>query len=156
MSLEFEIPDEAGMQQLGKSLANIVCPPLTIYFHGQLGAGKTTLIRALLRNKGVTGAIKSPTFTVVEPYQIDAQHYYHFDLYRIANPDELELIGIRDYLQDNAVLLVEWPEYGGDALPAADISIEIEFAKSGRIIKLRATTTNAAKLLKKLASSGFK
>jgi tRNA threonylcarbamoyladenosine biosynthesis protein TsaE len=132
--LEFDVPDEASMLSLGKRIAKALADVngCMIHFHGELGAGKTTLIRSILQTLGVVGRVKSPTYTLVEPYEIGDRTAYHFDLYRLADPEELEFLGLRDYLSANAFLFVEWPERGEGILPAADAHIRIDYAGSGR------------------------
>lgn len=148
------IPNEPAMQSLGKRIAQALAtapnPGCIIYLHGDLGAGKTTLTRAILKNLGVTGRIKSPTYTLVEPYEFpDQRMAYHFDLYRLADPEELEFLGVRDYFAPDALVLVEWPERGEGVLAAADVHIEIEYlaASEGRTVNIRATETGRAQWL---------
>lgn len=98
-----------------------------IYLEGELGAGKTTLVRGLLKGLGYNGKVKSPTFTIVEPYQIGKQVVYHFDLYRLNDPEELEYIGARDYFAASAIILIEWPGKAEKNLPEADLICRIVF-----------------------------
>ena len=124
-------------EQIGARLAARVRDGAVIHLRGQLGAGKTTLARGFLRALGHAGTVKSPTFTLVEPYVIGDLQIYHFDLYRMNDPEELEAIGIRDYCENRAICLFEWPELGGDVVPAADIDLCIEHQDHGRVIQLQ-------------------
>lgn len=137
--MEFNLPEEQNMLALGARLASILSPPLTVHLHGNLGAGKTTLVRGVLTGLGHTGRVKSPTYTLVENYRIGEVVYYHFDLYRLGDPEELEAIGFRDYLDANAVCFIEWPERAGGYLTSPDLDIHIETAGSGRRLRIEAT-----------------
>ena len=140
-SVQVELVDEYATLELGAKVAALIENPMTIFLTGQLGAGKTTFSRGLLRAMGHHGAVKSPTFTIVEPYSVNDQQIYHFDLYRLEDPEELEYIGIDDYLDGKQVCLVEWPERGLDRFPDCDLSIDLSNDKQGRIAKLLASSS---------------
>lgn len=131
-------------ERLGAALA-AACPrPLVIYLEGELGAGKTTLARGFLRALGHAGAVRSPTFTLLEPYDFAAGPVFHLDLYRLAHPDELAFLGLRDLLGDRAILLVEWPERGQGELPAPDLRVVIEHRPTGRHVRLLPVSVSGA------------
>lgn len=135
-----KISDEAAMLAFGGELAER-CPIGTVIFlYGDLGAGKTTLVRGFLRALGYTLPVKSPTYTLVESYFVAHRPIFHFDLYRLVDPEELEHIGIRDYFSGDAICLVEWPERGGDRLPTADISCYIEINGAAREVRVVASS----------------
>jgi tRNA threonylcarbamoyladenosine biosynthesis protein TsaE len=131
-----ELQGESRQEALGRHLAGLCPVPATLYLQGDLGTGKTTLVRGFLRGLGYRGKVKSPTYTLLEPYELQDRICYHFDLYRLADPDELEYLGLTDLLDSRAILLVEWPERGGDRLPAADLLLRFEHRGSARRLSL--------------------
>lgn len=134
------MPTLTATEQFAGELANSLLPQLTIYLYGDLGAGKTTLVRSLLLALGHVGAAKSPTYTLVEPYQFNGLKIQHFDLYRLSDPSELEYIGIRDYVTPDAVCIFEWPEKGVGHIPPADLEIKLKFTAVGRKALLQSNT----------------
>ncbi|HSI21610.1 MAG TPA: tRNA (adenosine(37)-N6)-threonylcarbamoyltransferase complex ATPase subunit type 1 TsaE [Methylophilaceae bacterium] len=138
--ITLNLPDEAATMALGARLAGTLRGGLAIWLQGNLGAGKTTLVRGLLRGLGYEGKVKSPTYTLVEPYVISGLYLYHFDLYRFVDPEEWEAAGFRDYFNAQSVCLIEWPEKAGDLLPPADIEIALEPSGAGRIATLTGGT----------------
>ncbi len=121
-----------------------------IHLHGDLGAGKTTLARGLMRGYGHRGAVKSPTYTIVEPYEFERCCIYHFDLYRLLDPEEVEYLGADDYFNRANLCLIEWAENGVGIVPAADLKIEIESAGTGRLLKCQSLTDKGAIIAKRL------
>lgn len=125
-TFKLSLGNEQDTQKLAQILAQHIAQGV-VYLIGDLGAGKTTLTRYWLQNLGHQGAVKSPTYTLVEPYSIQGKEVFHFDLYRLNDPYELELMGIRDYLDiTNALFLFEWPSKGGDEIPQADCIVDIQ------------------------------
>lgn len=150
--LHFELPDEAATEAFGAELGRVCREGAVIYLRGDLGAGKTTLSRGVIRGLGFAGAVKSPTYTLVEPYEIDGVAVFHFDLYRLADPAELEYMGIRDYFAPGNLCLIEWPEKGGNLLPMADVVVNIQPLGGGRAVEVAATTPHGELLLHRLSA----
>lgn len=121
--------------------------PRSLYLRGSLGAGKTTLVRGLMRGLGHRGPVRSPTYTLLEPYELPGISVYHFDLYRLAEARELDDFGARDYFHDGALCVVEWPERGREALPSPDLSIELRVVDEGRLLLARGRGTHGRDLL---------
>jgi tRNA threonylcarbamoyladenosine biosynthesis protein TsaE len=151
--LSLNAPDEAAMLACGARLAAVLAPGLVLHLEGELGMGKTTLSRGIIQALGHRGAVKSPTYTLVEPYQLGELTVYHFDLYRLDDPEELEFMGIRDYFADDCLCLVEWPGRGRGVLPPADLVINIEREDSGRRLQMQANTAPGRAVLEQLRGS---
>jgi tRNA threonylcarbamoyladenosine biosynthesis protein TsaE len=149
--MHVDLPDAAATEQFGRRLAAALTrthgPALVIALRGPLGAGKTTLVRGLLRALGHAGRVRSPTYTLLEPYRLDGRQIAHVDLYRVADARELEFLGIGDQLVPGGILLVEWPERGGDRLPPGDLELQLEYAGDGRRLAVAALSPAGERLL---------
>lgn len=146
--LTLALDTEADTVRLGHEIAAHLPQGSAVWLHGQLGAGKTTLSRGIIQGLGHQGAVKSPTYTIVEPYEsLPAGPLYHFDLYRLGDPEELEYLGIRDYIAAGASLLIEWPERGGARLPVADLEVTLTVEAAGRLAAVQANTPRASSVL---------
>jgi tRNA threonylcarbamoyladenosine biosynthesis protein TsaE len=145
---------------LGNALAPLLMPGMVVWLDGDLGAGKTTLARALLRAKGYTGPVKSPTYTVVEVYMVSRIYLYHFDFYRFGDPGEFLDAGLDEYFRDDAVCLVEWPDKAVGFVPPADLSIRLRFPVDtsccGRRVELLAHSERGDSCLNALANPAFR
>jgi len=130
------LADEAATLACGETLAAALAPGVLVFLRGNLGAGKTTLVRGILRGLGHDGSVKSPTYTLLEPYNLPSYLVYHFDFYRIADSQELDFIGIDELLDSPAIKLVEWPERVEDRLPAADVEVRLHVQGEGRHIDI--------------------
>ena len=150
--MKCQLVDAAATEQLGAQLADSVTPAV-VYLIGELGAGKTTLVRGFIHALGYTGKVRSPTYTLVEPYACERCPVFHLDLYRLADAEELEWLGLRDMLAEPALLMVEWPERGNGVLPPADLTIYIEYSGEGREARLVAASEAGRQLLKGLESA---
>ena len=148
--LNMHLPDEAATRALGARLAQVLDPGLSLYLHGDLGSGKTTLVRGLLRGLGYEGRVKSPTYALVELYTVSRLNLYHFDFYRFRDPKEWRDAGFQEYFNEASVCLVEWPEKAAGLLPDADLDIALEFAGDGRDLSVSAGTEDGKACLIRL------
>lgn len=155
---EYYLADEAATVSAGQAIGRACAAGGVVFLQGDLGAGKTTLCRGVLQAFGHSGAVKSPTYTLVEPYELvnpqsgTGQQVYHFDLYRLADPEELEYMGIRDYFDSTSLCLVEWPQRGLGVLPVADLQVELGVQAPGRRLRIKKYTEKGAQQLKSLSS----
>jgi len=151
--LKLTVSGEQAQEALGAAVAAASPPNFVIYLVGDLGAGKTTFARGFIRSLGHQGAVKSPTYALLESYELPDRICYHFDLYRLADPGELEYLGIRDLLQSEAILLVEWPEKGEGELPPPDIVVVINHDGECRQLQIKSHTEQGNSLLQSLGLS---
>lgn len=124
-------------EAFGAKLWQLLPEKCTVFLLGNLGAGKTTLVRGLLRAAGHLGAVKSPTYTLVEEYSLQTRNIFHFDLYRLNDPEELEWIGIQDYFAQDSLFFIEWPEKGSGFLPEADIILDLQTIGEERHLEIK-------------------
>lgn len=150
--MTYNIPTSDAMEKLGANLAQACHKRSIVHLSGELGVGKTTLVRGFLHALGYIGIVKSPTYTLVEPYQLNGRMIYHFDFYRLGDPEELEYLGIRDYLGDDVICLIEWPKQGGQFAPTADIQISISYHSKTRILNLQAYNQTGQEIITGLVS----
>ena len=145
---QLDIIDTHAMEALGQKLASLCPVGSKLFLQGELGAGKTTLVRGFLSGLGHQGIVKSPTYTLVKPYQLNDLEVFHFDLYRLNNPEELESIGIRDYFSGSGTCLVEWPEKGAALLGSPDVFIQIQYQDEQRKVLLEAKTITGKEIIR--------
>ena len=149
-SISIILADESATIALSQRLAARLKPGMVIYLHGDLGAGKTTLVRGVLNALGYRGRVKSPTFTLVEPYHIAGLDLRHFDLYRLNNEEEWDAAGFREEFDGQNIFFIEWPEHALGLIPQADIEIAFEILPLGRIVEIEANTSTGRECLKQL------
>lgn len=140
------LADEAATVACGKLLGDLLQGQGLVTLQGNLGCGKTTFSRGLIQGMGHRGAVKSPTYTLVEPYELNGRQILHYDLYRLADPEELEYLGMRDFLDDNTLTLIEWPERAGALLPPADIALNLEVQQAGRRLSWQGNTARGSQI----------
>jgi len=155
------LADEQATVAFGQTLAKYCPSGLTIYLYGDLGAGKTTLVRGFIQSFLPGTKVKSPTYTLVEDYELASSkknpnklnHVYHFDLYRLGDPEELEYLGGRDYFSDDAVCLIEWPQRGEGWLSEPDLELTLTYHPDGRLIELKGHTNKGNDFVNKLSAA---
>ncbi len=150
-TIHCHLPTAADTERVGAALARALTGGLVITLAGDLGAGKTTLVRGLLRALGWTGPVKSPTYTLVEYYPFSSLYLYHFDFYRFADPSEWETAGLAEYFRGDSVCLVEWPERVAQWLPPADLAIELAHVDAGRRLAARAASPEGERCVATIA-----
>ena len=149
--MELFLADERATLALGKQLAQLApSTQFTIFLEGELGAGKTTFSRGLLQALGHEGNVKSPTYTLVERYDLASRTVFHFDLYRVVDPEELDYLGLDDYFSNDALCLIEWATLGSEHLPNPDLILEITYLDHARIAKFKAQSTLGEKVCEQL------
>ncbi|WP_372613197.1 tRNA (adenosine(37)-N6)-threonylcarbamoyltransferase complex ATPase subunit type 1 TsaE [Halomonas sp.] len=149
--MQRQLDDEDRQVAFGECLGHALQGRGRVHLQGELGAGKTTLARGILRAHGYRGAVKSPTYTLVEPYELGEIRVHHFDLYRLGDPEELEFIGGRDLMAPEALCLIEWPERGKGWLPIPDLVVTLTLAGVGRRAELEAFSDQGQRVLSRLA-----
>jgi tRNA threonylcarbamoyladenosine biosynthesis protein TsaE len=147
------LPDAEATAHAGARLAPGIAAGMLVTLSGELGAGKTTLVRGLLRRLGWAGPVKSPTYTLLEHYTISSLYFYHFDLYRFNDPEEWDRAGFSEYLRPDTVCVLEWPERAAGWIPAGDIELRFEHAEAARLLTLRATSAAGSACLAEFAAN---
>lgn len=149
IGITLELPNDRATFILGEHIAQLCNNKMVVYLYGELGTGKTTFTRGFLQGRGYFGKVKSPTYTLVEAYPTPKGKIYHLDLYRLQQPEELEFLGIRDYVSDTGILIIEWPELGKGYLPEPTLKITLGFHNGGRKVQLAAANLIGQEVLDK-------
>ena len=149
IAITIELSDERATQTFGERLGQLAGLGTVVYLYGELGSGKTTFVRGFLKGKGYFGRVKSPTYTIVESYDKAQLPIHHFDLYRFKDPEEIEYLGIRDYLYGNNIILIEWPEKGKGYLPNPTLKLTLEIIDRGRKVHLAAANLLGQEIIDK-------
>lgn len=156
LNMWLEISNLEQMQRLGQLLSQHLPKQCLVFLQADLGMGKTTLCQSIVKYSGYSGTVKSPTYTLVEEYQAEQRQVFHFDLYRLSDPEELEYIGIWDYLNQDALSLIEWPNKGAGILPKPNLIIEIDDFKNGRKVCFESSDDKMmAQLYQQITDAGF-
>ncbi|SFC53737.1 tRNA (adenosine(37)-N6)-threonylcarbamoyltransferase complex ATPase subunit type 1 TsaE [Pseudoalteromonas denitrificans] len=150
---KYLLEDEQATVSMGRLLAQNITKGAIIYLYGDLGSGKTTFTRGVVQAFGHKGKVKSPTYTLVEPYELANQNIFHFDLYRLADPEELEFMGIRDYFSQQSICMIEWPEKGADFLASADLELTLEYVAQKRKISIMGKTPKGQEIVERLLNT---
>lgn len=146
-------PEEKDLQLFANKFAGVLQVPLVIWLEGDLGAGKTAFSRALIQSLGYKGRVKSPTYGLLEQYQLASLHVLHLDLYRISDPGELEFLGLEDLVDEHSIVLIEWPDRGGSFLPKADFIFRFAYAEPGRSLYWEARTEQAKTVISRFLNT---
>jgi tRNA threonylcarbamoyladenosine biosynthesis protein TsaE len=148
--MKFYLKRATDLQAHAAHLSTCISPPFIIFLSGSLGAGKTTFVRGFLKGLGFKGRVKSPTFTLVEEYFLEGKKIYHFDFYRVHDPEELAYIGLRDYFEDS-IVFVEWPEYASVFLPSPDLAYHLKILKTGRELVCESASKKGSEVLNRIS-----
>jgi len=148
---QFELASLDATTRLGGQLAPLLRVGGVVYLYGDLGAGKTSLARAVLEALGYRGRVKSPTYTLVETYELDVLTVYHMDLYRLSDPEELEYLGVREMMKPSVLSLIEWPGHGLSYIASPDLIINLEYSDQGRCVQLSGKTIHGQSILSEIS-----
>ncbi|MDN4502100.1 tRNA (adenosine(37)-N6)-threonylcarbamoyltransferase complex ATPase subunit type 1 TsaE [Alteromonadaceae bacterium BrNp21-10] len=150
MTYQQHLINEQATLDFAAQLAGLCTSATIIYLQGDLGAGKTCFSRGFIQALGHVGRVKSPTYTLVEPYELERWRIFHFDLYRLSDPEELEYVGIRDYFADDCICLIEWPDKGHGMLVPADLTLYFTFVGQSRNVEIQAESAHGCQIISKL------
>lgn len=149
--IEVFLTSDTDTVHWGEKVGRVLAGRGIVYLYGELGAGKTTFSRGILRSYGYSGSVKSPTYTIIEPYELASACIFHFDLYRLTHADEWHNLGVEAYFSGQAICLVEWPQRAAEYLPPGDLAITLVYAQEGRKIGIEALSDYGRKIVKALS-----